>query len=103
MRREFFSNEIHDLFQAGNLPQIVSRCQEILGDLRVSGNEDHPDVALLLDHIARAYFQMRDFQAAIEATKEVLRIDCSQLGEQSADYVRNVSNLGFLYVSTGRV
>jgi tetratricopeptide (TPR) repeat protein len=103
VRPEFLNDEIRDLFNEGKLSRIVTRCQDILGDLRATHGNLHVGMAPVLDELARAYFELHDYQAAIEVTKQLLKMDSMFAGEANADFARSIANLGVLYLHAHRI
>jgi tetratricopeptide (TPR) repeat protein len=102
MSQLFFSSELQSLYQTGKLSQLVSRCQELLSELRAAHGAEHHEIALLSGDLARGYYEMGDFHAAIDVTKEILKLDRAALDNPLADRARNLSNLGLLYLRVGK-
>jgi tetratricopeptide (TPR) repeat protein len=96
MRKEYYSEEIGALFDDRRLEEIPPLCADIISTLPTDATETQSDTALLLDHMARAYYELGDYQSALEATKRVVRIDCLDVAN-IADCSRNLFNLGRLY------
>ena len=103
MRPEFLSSEIRDLYNEGKLSRVVTRCHEILNDLRAIHGEQHPEIASVLDELARAYFELGNYQTAIEVTKQLLKMDSIFGLKESADFARHISNLGVSYLYVDRI
>lgn len=103
MRRQYFNDELRGLIEEGNCSAVVSRCQEMLAELRSIHGETHPDVAAVMDHLAQIYFEMFDYPKAIQSLEQLLELDKFLSGEVNADYARTLSNLGFVYRRVGRI
>jgi tetratricopeptide (TPR) repeat protein len=103
MRPEFLNDEMRGLYSEGKLSRIVTRCQEILNELRAIHGDQNPEIASVLDELARAHFELGDYEAAIDVTKQLLEMDSIIGMKKSADFARSISNLGLLYIYVGRL
>lgn len=103
MRRQYFNSKIGRLFKEKRPELVLHECHALLREIRGVRKTSHPEELLLLDHIAQAYFEMGDNARAILATKDVLGYELDGTGGCTADYARNLSNLGLLYRRAGRL
>lgn len=102
MRSDFFDDEFRRLSQFAAWHDIVRRTIEIESRLRLLAGDQRDAIAAVLDERANALMQMGETEQAIAVIQMILSIDKDLHGESSEDFVRNLCNLGALYVRMSR-
>lgn len=85
MRERFFDNQIRQYFEKDKFAEAAAYCVALLPQLRNTHGEGHPDVAHVLANLSDAYYYLGDYPTALEAIKELVKLDCARHGEVSVE------------------
>jgi tetratricopeptide (TPR) repeat protein len=103
VREPFFNEQIRQYFEEDKLAEAAVYCAALLSQIRDTLGERHPDVAHVLSNVARAYYYLGGYPAALEATKELVKIDCAPTDTVSVECICSLSNLALNYRLTERI
>jgi len=103
VRESFFNEQIRQYFEEDKLAEAAAYCAELLPEIRAAHGEMHSEVARVLADMARAYYYLGDYPAALKASKQLAKIDCELSDEVSAEYICHLSNFALHYRLTGHI
>lgn len=103
MRPRFTLNDLHDLYSQGRFADLVTRCDEIVRELRARDGADTLGLAFALEDLAFAHFKCGEHASALEHLGEALQIESAVAGLISEPCFRTLMLLGRIYTETGRL
>ncbi len=98
MKIGFVVKDIEGLLQTGRHAEAESCCRFFLRKLRDAIGDDDLQVGYAHEDLAFVLYHMNRYRDTVDETKEALRIIQRNVGKESIDYVRNLTNLARQYL-----